>query len=579
MDTTHQPTRPAVRAWTAGLFALGVVLVAAGAAVLRLQPPLEYRGLVSDFDQPALADVRALSVEPRPRGSPPHLAAREYLVSRLTRLGWQVEQWRGWALPPWQKSGPPLEVINIVATLPATVEVLPPARAGRLLLMAHYDSKRHSPGAGDDASGVAAVLHAAGALSRLAERRNEAMILLSDGEEEGLLGAVAFFRDQIDPSSIDVAINFEGRGSHGPVVLFETSGSERWLIDLYAGVSPRPVTSSLAADLYRIMPNATDFTVSRRAGVPGLNFAFIGGWINYHKPTDTVANLGRATLRHHLVQAAALSTALIDADLAAARAEERMVFFDVLSWFVIRYPAIYASGMSIAAAMALVGVLVWGIVSERLRGRQVLLATAALLGVLLVNTLAAWGVVRVVPGAEMMRTESLASLGFVLLALSGFATIDGLLTRHVTTAELSSAGLLIAATVGIVTGTVLRGGSYLLLLPTVLGSGALALMVWRCPSARHPLPLLATLVWIGAMVVVAAGPVHLVHLATVPNVVPPWNPVIPTAPVATLLTTLLLIAIAPLVRLLSVELRWVLPTLAAIGAAASFLIATAPWSA
>lgn len=579
MDTTDQPARPAVRSWTAGLLALGVTVLAASTSLLRLQPPFDYPGMRGDFDESAMPDVRALSVEPRPRGSTAHLAAREYLVGRLTRLGWQVEQWRGWALPPWQKSGPPMEVVNIVATLPATLEVPPPARPGRLLLMAHYDSKRQSPGAGDNASGVATVLHVAEELSRRPERRNETMILLSDGEEEGLLGAVAFFRDQVDPASIDVVLNFEGRGASGPVVLFETSGSERWLIDLYARVSPRPVTSSLAADLYRIMPNATDFTVSRRVGVPGLNFAFVGGWIHYHKPSDTVANLGRETLRHHLAQAAALASTLVDADLGEARGHEPMVFFDVLSTFVIRYPAIYASGMSIAAAIALGGIIAWGVVSNRLRGRRVLLATAAALGVLLLNTLLAWGVVKIVPGAEMMRTEALASLGFVLLALAGFAAIDGLVERRVTTAELASAGLLLTALAGIVTGTALRGGSYLLLIPTVLGSVALALMIWRCPSARHPLPLLATLLWIGCVVLVSAGPVHLMHLATVPNVVPPWNPVLPTAPIAVLLATLLLIATAPLVRLLSLELRWVLPTLSAIGAAACFLIATSPWSA
>lgn len=576
--TTMQPgNRPAVRPLTAGLLALATVLACAGLALLRLQPPFDYP-LPRQFDDAALVDVRVLSVEPRPRGSAAHQAAREYLVSRLTQLGWQVEQWRGWALPPWQKAGPPMEVINIVATLPATVDVTPPARPGRLLLMAHYDSKRVAPGAGDDGSGVATVLHVARELAQRPQRRNEAMILFSDGEEEGLLGAVAFFRDQIDPSSVDVVLNFEGRGSRGPVVLFETSGSERWLVDLYARTSPRPVTSSLASDLYRIMPNATDFTISKREGVPGLNFAFVGGWINYHRASDTFAQLSGETLRHHLVQATALGNALIDADLSAARGEDPLVFFDVLSLFVVRYPAGYASGMAIAATMMLLGVLTWGIASERLKLRRVLLTTGALLGVLLLNTLLSWVVVKVVPGAEMMRTESLAALGFVLLVLSGFATVDGLLARRVSTLELASAGLIIACVVGVVTGTVLRGGSYLLLLPTVLGTGSLALMAWRCDAARHPLALSATLLWIGAMALVSAGPIYLMHLATVPNVVPPWNPVFPTAPIAVLLTTLLLTTTAPLVRLLACGRRWLLPATAAIGAAACFLVATSPWS-
>jgi hypothetical protein len=166
-----------------------------------------------------------------------------------------------------------------------------------------------------------------------------------------------------------------------------------------------------------------------------------------------------------------------------------------------------------------------------------------------------------------------------LLALAGFAIVDGLICRGVTTAELASAGLIIAGIVGVVTGTVLRGGSYLLLLPTVLGTGSLALMVWRCDAARHPLPLTATLLWIAAVALVSAAPIYLMHLATVPNVVPPWNPVFPTAPVAVLLTTLLMTTTAPLVRLLACGTRWPLPAAASIAAATCFLVATAPWSA
>ncbi|HMO27668.1 MAG TPA: M20/M25/M40 family metallo-hydrolase, partial [Tepidisphaeraceae bacterium] len=240
-----------------------VLVVAAWIGHARLGPPADDPTQPPGWDDRALADVQAISREPRPRGSDAHLGAREYLVTQLRDAGWTVETPSAHSPRYFQRSGIRLEVINIIATLPG-------AEPGpRLMLMAHYDSRRYSPGAGDDASGVAAVLHAARKLAERAERRNEVVVVLTDGEEEGLVGALALFEQQIDPESIGALLNFEGRGSWGPVVMFESEGNERVLINHFSAAVRRPVTSSLAAELYRIMPNATDFTVSRGKGVPG----------------------------------------------------------------------------------------------------------------------------------------------------------------------------------------------------------------------------------------------------------------------------------------------------------------------
>jgi hypothetical protein len=66
------------------------------------------------------------------------------------------------------------------------------------------------------------------------------------------------------------------------------------------------------------MPNDTDFSVSLRAGLPGIDFAFAGERNHYHTPLDSIANLDLGTLQHHGENTLPLLRALVDADLSAA---------------------------------------------------------------------------------------------------------------------------------------------------------------------------------------------------------------------------------------------------------------------
>ena len=59
-------------------------------------------------------------------------------------------------------------------------------------MVAHYDSVPSSPGAGDNAASVAAILEAIRALKAGSALRNDLIVLFTDGEELGLLGAKGF---------------------------------------------------------------------------------------------------------------------------------------------------------------------------------------------------------------------------------------------------------------------------------------------------------------------------------------------------------------------------------------------------
>src|SRR5213079_614462 len=88
------------------------------------------------------------------------------------------------------------------------------------------------------------------------------------------------------------------RGSSGPALMFETSNENGALIREFARSAPYPMATSLMAAIYKLLPNDTDFTVLKAAGVPGLNFAFLETYEAYHTRLDTIDNLDPRSVQH-----------------------------------------------------------------------------------------------------------------------------------------------------------------------------------------------------------------------------------------------------------------------------------------
>lgn len=260
---------------------------------------------------------------PHPMGSPEQRRVRARIEARLAELGWSVRVQRA---PICSRYGACGFVENILAERPG-----PPGP--RLLLAAHYDSVPAGPGASDDGIGIAALLEVARALGHRPTRL-PVMLLFSDGEESGLLGAEAFVRDELPRQEIAALINVEARGTSGAALLFETSGPNDWLVGAFARASGRPVTSSLFPAVYERLPNDTDLSVFKRAGVPGVNLANIGGFGRYHTPKDDLDHLSLRTLQHHGDAALGLAVELGPRPPGAAPA----LFFDVLGLGVVRAP-------------------------------------------------------------------------------------------------------------------------------------------------------------------------------------------------------------------------------------------------
>ena len=158
---------------------------------------------------------------------------------------------------------------------------------GRLYLMAHHDSVENGPGGNDDAAGVSTLLETVRALTAGPQLRNDVVVVLTDAEEACLCGAEAFATSHPLAAGGGVALNFEARGTTGPPIMFETSRGNADLAGVVRRAAPHPVATSFAVEVYRALPNDTDFSVLLAdGGFTGLNTAYIDGAAAYHTPQD-----------------------------------------------------------------------------------------------------------------------------------------------------------------------------------------------------------------------------------------------------------------------------------------------------
>ncbi len=277
----------------APLVAILAVAVVTAVSFGSLWRPTSDGGSPASFSADlAMSHVEALAAGPRPAGSAAHRAAREYIVKAL-RDGAGLEAEVRVAAATSTRYGLPYDaarVHNVVATIPGTDS------SRRIVLVAHYDTILTSPGAGDDASGVATLLEAGRALAVEYAGEPDVMLLFTDAEEIGAVGAEAFLASAgLDPQRTTV-LNFDARGTGGPCALIETAGDDGRLVRAVSR-SGAPVTaSSLLPALARLHGVGTDFRPFREAGAGGLNFVIVDGVARYHTPADTPSALDRESL-------------------------------------------------------------------------------------------------------------------------------------------------------------------------------------------------------------------------------------------------------------------------------------------
>ncbi len=309
-------------------------------------PPTEFSA------ERALPIVDDLARAPHPLGSPAAARVRDDLVARLRALG----------LPARVEAAVVggVAVANVVATLPGT------APTGTVVLAAHTDSVPAGPGAADDVSSVAAILETVRALRAGPPLRDDVEVLLTDGEEAGLLGARAWVRDDLPRDRPTVVLNHEARGVAGPSLIFQTSPGNAGLVRAIADAVPHPRGDSSLVAVYRLLPNDTDLSAVLAAGRPGVNSAFIEGPSAYHTAGDTPTALSAASVQSQGSTMLALARALGDADLrpldpaaSGSPPQPDETWFRFLG-ALVTYPQAWAVPIALAGVVALVGAVVLG---------------------------------------------------------------------------------------------------------------------------------------------------------------------------------------------------------------------------
>lgn len=498
--------------------------------------------------------VHQIAREPHAMGTAAHAEVRRYLLEQMEALGLQPqvqETTVAWQQGAFATSG---YVYNLVGRLKGSA-----ATGQAILLVAHYDSQPNTRGAADDGAGVAAILETVRALQTEAPLPHDVLVLLTDGEEYGLFGARGFLEH---PWAKDVALvlNVEARGNAGPSMTFELSPENGWLARQYSRAAPYPYSSSLAYEVYRRMPNDTDFTIFRNAGYSGLNSAFIDGFVHYHKLSDSPENLNQGSLQQHGSNMLALVRHFGKADLSATKAPDS-VFFNFIGRWVINYP-VWLNGVWVLLTLVLVVVLLRMVVRKGLAtGKQLLAGSGipllwlVLIGgsVYLLNLL----VLKLLPytqvGNGVYQTHAFLT-GYLLVALGLFVWLAGRAVRRRPAFGLVAGSLAAQVPPMLALHLLVPAAAYLVVLP-LLFSVAGCLIILRFGLYR-PGRLLAY----GFVVLLASIPAIFLLMPVVQVLFVVFSLFLPVA--AVLLFLLLLTLLLPL--LVAGEPRrytWAIPAL------------------
>ena len=233
----------------------------------------------------AMRHVRHLAtrIGPRVRATRGEFRAARYFARKMRRRGYDTKVQR-YAVDGGASR-------NVIAWWPG-------AKRHPLILGAHMDTVRRSPGANDNASGVAILLDVARALAGTSKARN--LRFVAFGSEEYGSNGVHHVGSQVFVNRLGA----RGRKRRPGMVSVDMVADGRPLIVGTAGIGPRIVARTLWRRLkragfavtYRTTCDCSDNGPFELAGIPGA-FMWTGLEPNYHDPSDTVPNMSKRDLR------------------------------------------------------------------------------------------------------------------------------------------------------------------------------------------------------------------------------------------------------------------------------------------
>ncbi|HEX6682700.1 MAG TPA: M28 family peptidase [Candidatus Limnocylindrales bacterium] len=423
----------------------------------------------------AFAHVQQVGQTVHVTGSQANDRVRDYLAATLRGLGLDPQVQDAVTVTTEDAKASGARVRNLVTLIPGS------APTGRVILVAHYDSVQNGPGANDDGAGVASLLETARALVQGPRLRNDVVLLLTDAEEACLCGAQAFVDQHPLGQDGGVVLNVEARGSGGPAIMFETSAGNADVVGVYGKYAPHPVGTSVAVEVYRILPNDTDFSPFRDSGrFSGLNSAYIDGAYAYHRSQDTAQRMDRRSLQHHGDNLLAVTRSFAAGDLAAVSrpGTADATYFPAMG-VLVTYPGVLVWPLAVLALIA-VSVLAWRSVrTGQTTWKRLLVAFGFYLVPIIFAALSMqlwWALLsRLQPGMANMIDPWQPAPGRWAVAMLVVAVMLGwwlALRRKLDTASLSVGALGWLAVFGVLMAATVPGGSYLTAIPALAGAAA-----------------------------------------------------------------------------------------------------------
>ena len=356
--------------------------------------------IVSNSFSMALATdhIKQISKEPHAIGTAGHNRTQQYIIKQLQNLGLTVKIQKTTSSRINHKSkyknATFAQVENIFAKIKGTEE-----NRKAILLMSHYDSVANdSFGAADDGTGVAVILEGLRAyLSENNPPKNDIIILITDAEEIGLLGAKAFVKKNKWAKDIGAVINFEARGTAGASYMFmETnSGNHNMLKQFNQAKVSYANSNSMVYSIYKMLPNDTDMTVFRKEkGILGFNFAFIDDYFNYHTSRDNYTNLSLDSVAHQAHYLMPLLRKLGQINLDQLNATQDDVYFQAPYWKTIVYPFSQAFTISLITLVFFFVTIFIGIGNKSIRLKKLITATIPLLKAITISSVATFGLLK-----------------------------------------------------------------------------------------------------------------------------------------------------------------------------------------
>jgi len=472
----------------AGIFALAALY---GSAALLLPKPLTESASPEDFSaERAMSHVRALAQTPRLVGSPEMERTAGYLVEVL----------RSYGLDPEVQ-----EILSDAGTLRNVVVRLPGQDSSRaLLILSHPDTAPLSPGAGDNASGVAVLLEVARALQAGAPTRNDIILLFDDGEEAGYLGGYAFARSHPWMKAVQYVIGLD-TAAWGPVILLQTTPENSDLINAYAQAVSNPSAFGFFADAdWNLISDDSEIQPFYEQGLPGLALEDPTAFAGKHSNQDRIEFVKPGSLQQMGEQTLALARYFGSLEPARLLHSDQS-YFTLWKMGVVHYPASWNIALVLLSTLCLAILIIRDISRKTTSFRSLMLSFLffflATCAAMVFGFLAGILFAGIFPNTNSnvgsyLHPASLSFfLGSILILTLAFFVFRGKIVKAYDTQAVSLAGMLIWLLLSATSVVLLPVGSTVFTIP--LSAGVLARFLPDRASLLKMIPaVLATILFI-----------------------------------------------------------------------------------